>query len=348
MFTDTIPSTVTQWIKLLSISTLLSFSRLRERAISELSTHYHIVDPVQKIVLAEDFHVPEWKKPAYMELVQRAELIQYEEAIRLGPKTSHGLYMAREEARKDIISSARHCSCQGGSLADVIDDVSPSLSSSISSSGPFSPHNISGIIDRIFFQEELEAEEKMIAENQIVDDERSTPEKALLDHEKIPHSSPLFGFGITKEEETDEALPEFWRSSWTIPGGTLLVDWGEDKQGNVFEFSRRTTWVLLREPEPVSSSCDPSDSNGSVTPTWPEPTKSPSISPRIDEPDEPGSVVNTEEEIEWTVDSIVDERRKGRVHQYLVRWEGCGPEEDSWLPRQELEGCSALDEWLAG
>jgi hypothetical protein len=254
MFTDTIPSTVSQWIKLLSISTRLSFSRLRERAISELSTHYHIVDPVQKIVLAEGFQVPEWKKPAYMELVQREELIQYEEAIRLGPKTSHGLYMAREEARKDIVSSAGRCSCQGGSLADespLINVVSSSLSSSTFSS-PFNPDNISVIIDRIFFQEEFEAEEKIVAENQMVDDELSAPGKAEhdLDAEKIddpPCSSPLSRLGIRTEEKKDEKLPEFWRSSWTIPSGTLLVDWREDNQGNVSELTRTTTRVLLKK-----------------------------------------------------------------------------------------------------
>jgi hypothetical protein len=99
MFTDTVPSTLPQWINLLSISTRFSFSRIRKRAISELSINY-TVDPVQKIVLAESFSVPEWKKPAFMNLVQRKDPIQYEEAIRLGLKTSHGLCMAREKIWK--------------------------------------------------------------------------------------------------------------------------------------------------------------------------------------------------------------------------------------------------------
>jgi ''chromo'' (CHRromatin Organisation MOdifier) domain. len=49
---------------------------------------------------------------------------------------------------------------------------------------------------------------------------------------------------------------------------------------------------------------------------------------------------------EYTIEKIIDERRHGRGFQYLVRWVGYGPEEDCWLPRQELEDCQALDGWL--
>jgi transposase InsO family protein len=48
---------------------------------------------------------------------------------------------------------------------------------------------------------------------------------------------------------------------------------------------------------------------------------------------------------EFFIDKIVDERRKGRGHQYLVRWRGEGPEGDKWLPASELEDCEALDRW---
>jgi Chromo (CHRromatin Organisation MOdifier) domain len=49
---------------------------------------------------------------------------------------------------------------------------------------------------------------------------------------------------------------------------------------------------------------------------------------------------------EYAVERVVDERRRGRGMQYLVRWVGYGPEEDRWLPRRELEDCKALDDWL--
>ena len=50
---------------------------------------------------------------------------------------------------------------------------------------------------------------------------------------------------------------------------------------------------------------------------------------------------------EHFVDHITRSRRRGRGRQYLVRWQGEGPEGDVWLPRRELEDCEALDNWLA-
>ena len=115
MFTNTLPSTPTQWIRLLSISTRFSFPDLRKRAISELHNNYTI-DPVEIIVLAETCRVPEWKEPAFVDLVRREEFIQYKEAMKLGPKLSHALYVAREEARKNTASACRRC--QGSSTEE--------------------------------------------------------------------------------------------------------------------------------------------------------------------------------------------------------------------------------------
>lgn len=50
---------------------------------------------------------------------------------------------------------------------------------------------------------------------------------------------------------------------------------------------------------------------------------------------------------EHFVERIIRSRRRGKGRQYLVRWQGEGPEGDVWLPRRELEDCEALDNWLA-
>ena len=63
----------------------------------------------------------------------------------------------------------------------------------------------------------------------------------------------------------------------------------------------------------------------------------------LEEP--PPVFVNNEEE--FFVNCILDECKRGRGLQYLVRWLGYGPEEDFWLPRCELDNCKALDIWLA-
>ena len=59
----------------------------------------------------------------------------------------------------------------------------------------------------------------------------------------------------------------------------------------------------------------------------------------------PGIVVTEDGTEETLIDKIVDERRRGRGKQYLVRWVGYGKEHDEWLPCSELDDTEALDIW---
>lgn len=60
----------------------------------------------------------------------------------------------------------------------------------------------------------------------------------------------------------------------------------------------------------------------------------------------PGPVVGVDGEDEWFVEKILDRRKRGRGWQYLVRWRGYGPGDDSWLPGSEVEDLEALEVWL--
>jgi hypothetical protein len=62
---------------------------------------------------------------------------------------------------------------------------------------------------------------------------------------------------------------------------------------------------------------------------------------------QPGPVVTENGCEEWLIERILDERVCGRGQQYLVRWQGCGSEEDRWLPGRELVDTEALDNWLS-
>ena len=49
---------------------------------------------------------------------------------------------------------------------------------------------------------------------------------------------------------------------------------------------------------------------------------------------------------EYLVEEIIDSRKCGKRHQYLVRLCGYGPEHDQWLSGSALADCKALDHWL--
>ena len=61
----------------------------------------------------------------------------------------------------------------------------------------------------------------------------------------------------------------------------------------------------------------------------------------------PGPVITAEgaQEPEWEVEAIIEERKRGKGKQYLVRYKGWGPEEDRWLPGRDLQENEALDRW---
>ncbi|TPX32104.1 hypothetical protein SeMB42_g07648 [Synchytrium endobioticum] len=47
----------------------------------------------------------------------------------------------------------------------------------------------------------------------------------------------------------------------------------------------------------------------------------------------------------YEIKDIIDVRKKGRSWQYLIEWEGYGPEERTWEPRKSLNDEPMLQEW---
>ncbi|RDB15414.1 Transposon Ty3-G Gag-Pol polyprotein [Hypsizygus marmoreus] len=59
----------------------------------------------------------------------------------------------------------------------------------------------------------------------------------------------------------------------------------------------------------------------------------------------PGPIVTNSGSTEYFIERILDERKRGRGKQFLVRWLGYGAESDLWLAGSELANTEALDNW---
>ncbi|KAJ1311824.1 hypothetical protein OPQ81_010285 [Rhizoctonia solani] len=70
-------------IKALRIATLYECPDMRTYAISELETRFAFL-PIHRIQMSDEFNLPHWEKPAFIELCRRPEPISKEEAKILG------------------------------------------------------------------------------------------------------------------------------------------------------------------------------------------------------------------------------------------------------------------------
>ncbi|KAJ7507013.1 hypothetical protein B0H11DRAFT_1969809 [Mycena galericulata] len=92
-------ATLGQWITLLSISTRLRFDLLRSHAIQSIDESPTAMDPVDKLVLAVEYDIPEWLAPAYTALCQRPNCLEEWEAEKIGLKKTVQIARAREAFR---------------------------------------------------------------------------------------------------------------------------------------------------------------------------------------------------------------------------------------------------------
>jgi len=90
---------LSQWVTLLSISTRLGFDLLRAHAIQSIEENPTTLDPINKLVLAMKYKIPEWLAPAYTALCQRPNCLEEWEAEKIGLKKTVQIARAREAFR---------------------------------------------------------------------------------------------------------------------------------------------------------------------------------------------------------------------------------------------------------
>ncbi|PSS08873.1 hypothetical protein PHLCEN_2v3440 [Hermanssonia centrifuga] len=115
------------WIRLLSISTRLSFERARTRAIEEIDRYGDLIDPVEKITLARNCDVPEWLTPAYERICMRIKPLDLDEAKVVGMETAVLLGQAREAIRKRSIKDSPKHPPLKSRPNPLYDNIDPSL-----------------------------------------------------------------------------------------------------------------------------------------------------------------------------------------------------------------------------
>ncbi|EMD34251.1 hypothetical protein CERSUDRAFT_158602 [Gelatoporia subvermispora B] len=99
------PLTLNQWISVLNLSTMWRFDRLRAIAIRKLSAM--LDEPIQRIVLAQTYHVTEWLVPALNALARRAEPLQPADVEQIGVD-----YALKIAAVRESFGETTQCRCQ--------------------------------------------------------------------------------------------------------------------------------------------------------------------------------------------------------------------------------------------
>ncbi|KAK1220137.1 hypothetical protein PQX77_017128, partial [Marasmius sp. AFHP31] len=86
-----------EYTNLLSIATRFVCIEARQKAIEGIESHG--LDPIQKLVLADIYDIPQWLMPSYIELCKRDTPLTPDEVVRIGPEKAMSIAKARETIR---------------------------------------------------------------------------------------------------------------------------------------------------------------------------------------------------------------------------------------------------------
>ncbi|KAH6910334.1 hypothetical protein BKA70DRAFT_1424881 [Coprinopsis sp. MPI-PUGE-AT-0042] len=107
-------ATVEEWTSILELSTFWDFKQLRARSIKELTD---ITSPIDRIVLAQAYNVPEWTLSGYRALVMRRKPVTAKEAEKLGMQAVLKVWQVQTE-----LNSRTHL-CPGACCLPLVDGL---------------------------------------------------------------------------------------------------------------------------------------------------------------------------------------------------------------------------------
>lgn len=167
MHNTTTPS-LAEWIALLSISTRFEMPKVRARAISEIASLDRDIDPVERIVLAQKYNVPEWLSDAYIALCEREQPLSAHEARKLEGDIPYLVAEAREAVLKAQLADLQAgCCCPAPPPVPTPpkDSIFSGISSMLSGVSPKTVI-VRRVVDEVFRREEREKEAKKLAKEQ--------------------------------------------------------------------------------------------------------------------------------------------------------------------------------------
>lgn len=89
--------TKSKWLSVLKLATMWTFKDIRALAIDKLTKE--TMGPIEQVLVAKQYNVPQWLRSGYQALATRSEMLSVEEAGQLGYLTAILLFQAREQVR---------------------------------------------------------------------------------------------------------------------------------------------------------------------------------------------------------------------------------------------------------
>ncbi|KAG6897009.1 hypothetical protein C0992_004720 [Termitomyces sp. T32_za158] len=86
------------WVAILGLATMWEMCKIRSHCIDKLTNM--AMSAVERAVLAKKFHVPQWLRTAYTELVDQGQTLSISDSSSIGYRSAVGVFQLREQRHR--------------------------------------------------------------------------------------------------------------------------------------------------------------------------------------------------------------------------------------------------------